>query len=138
MKHVKAFTHEPKIPGVRDGTITQTIRPGRKIKEGDYILYHGWTGRPYRSPWSWRLQVLVTEVVDIDLYTTGRWRPLDAGPRGVWAYWHKLDDLAHQDGIADGQTMGEWFNQMYVLPVLGDEDGAPFQIIRLTIIDEVE
>ena len=57
--HVKSFTYEPKIEGVRRGEIRQTIRPKgkRPVEVGDRILFHGWTGRPYRSPWSWRLPV---------------------------------------------------------------------------------
>jgi hypothetical protein len=48
------LTYEPKIPGVIDGTIRQTIRVGRKFRVGDLVSFHGWEGRPYRSKWSFR------------------------------------------------------------------------------------
>jgi len=34
-KHVRAFTYEPKIEGVRDGSIKQTIRFGHSVEEGE-------------------------------------------------------------------------------------------------------
>ena len=70
-KYVKAFTYEPKIKAVRDGSITQTIRPdpkGSYVQVGDEILFHGWSGKPYRSPWSWRLRVKVTEIMNLYIY----------------------------------------------------------------------
>jgi hypothetical protein len=55
--HILAITYQPKIEGVKNGTIRQTIRPLSKIprKVGDKLILHGWKGKPYRSPWSWRL-----------------------------------------------------------------------------------
>jgi len=47
------LTYKPKIPGVLDGTITQSIRL-TDLKVGDYIAFHGWSGKPYHSPWSFR------------------------------------------------------------------------------------
>ncbi len=64
-KHVKAFTYAPKIPAVRSGECRQTIRTGDKVSVGDEILWHGWTSVPYRSPWSWRLRVTITDVTPI-------------------------------------------------------------------------
>ena len=60
-----SFTYEPKIPSVLSGEIRQTIRkerPKRHIHPGDYILFHGWEGRPYRSKWSWRKKVKVASI----------------------------------------------------------------------------
>lgn len=64
-KHVRAMTYEPKIPAVRSGECRQTIRKGNKVSEGDEILWHGWTGLPYRSKWNWRKRVVVTEAIPI-------------------------------------------------------------------------
>jgi hypothetical protein len=50
------LTYEPKIQGVIEGSIRQTIRPGRKYQVDDEIAFHGWQGKPYRSKWSFRSQ----------------------------------------------------------------------------------
>jgi len=64
-RHVMSITYQPKIEPVKDGRCTQTIRKGRRVAEGDEILFHGWVGRPYRSKWDWRKRVTVTEVITI-------------------------------------------------------------------------
>jgi len=61
--HVMAMTYAPKEQPVQAGTCTQTIRRGEKVNVGDEILFHGWSDRPYRSPWSWRKKVTVTWVM---------------------------------------------------------------------------
>ena len=60
-----AMTYEPKIEAVQDGRCTQTIRSMRKkeIKAGDSILFHGWSGKAYRSEWNNKMRVTVTGVV---------------------------------------------------------------------------
>ena len=58
------MTYKPKLEAVRTGKCTQTIRKGTKIRVGDEILFHSWSGRPYASPWGWRLRVKVYEVED--------------------------------------------------------------------------
>jgi len=70
-KHVKAITYAPKIEPVRDGRCTQTIRKGNKVFVNDEILFHGWEGRPYRTKWSWRKRVVVTDIYDIDIQNVG-------------------------------------------------------------------
>ena len=101
--HYKALTYEPKIPGVRDGSIRQTIRPKPKVEVtvGDTITWHGWEGRPYRSPWSWRKDVVVTEVIPIMVSEGGYlWRPLDVAGHmpHAWDGAH-TNTLAALDGI---------------------------------------
>lgn len=54
MKKILPLTYEPKIDGVINGTIRQTIRKGWKYKVGDQIAFHGWEGKPYRTPWNFR------------------------------------------------------------------------------------
>ena len=105
--HIMSFTYAPKIEGVRNGPIRQTIRKWRKnrtIRPGDYILFHGWKGRPYRSKWSWRKKVRVMEVWPY-WFDEGRVVPQDAkieedGYLPVWR-WNdpRVDELAKRDGI---------------------------------------
>ncbi len=66
------LTYGPKIQGVQDGTIRQTIRPGRKFKPGDEISFHGWEGVPYKSPWSFRFgPYSLHAVLNVVLYPDG-------------------------------------------------------------------
>jgi len=51
-KYNVSLTYKPKISGVVDGTITQTIRKGCRYNIGDWISFHGWEGRPYQSKWN--------------------------------------------------------------------------------------
>lgn len=125
MKHIKAFTYAPKIPAVLDGRCRQTIRPEgkRPVAVGDTILFHGWQDRPYRSPWSWRKEVEVINVIPA--------RVLSAGMlfNGASWHWDELDWLAERDGIdpPTGIELGRLFNSMYSLnPV----NWKHFQIIR--------
>ena len=116
-----AFTAEFKILGVRAGTCTQTIRPiGARPKErGDMLLLHGWTDRPYRSPWSWRIpEIMVTNVMRIKMdfwkgvyfYTLGRWENWDS---------FEVNQLASRDGFTAGAwrhpglAMKDWFFHTY-------------------------
>lgn len=64
-KLVMALTYPPKIDPVFDGRCTQTIRKGRRVAEGDEILFHDWDDRPYRSKWNRRKRVVVDEVYNI-------------------------------------------------------------------------
>lgn len=70
-KLVMAITYPPKIEPVKDGRCTQTIRKGRKVSVGDEILFHGWSGRPYRSKWDWRKRVTITNVESISVSSEG-------------------------------------------------------------------
>jgi hypothetical protein len=164
--HIKALTYAPKIPGVLSGEIRQTIRPTPSpinyrrcatdkeiiamrekvmlaiVREGDYVLFHGWEGKPYRSPWSWRLKVRVYVVLFCKMYKEGisipqpRWGRLTMRTHSLgFMPWSECDALAHMDGIKDGKTMGEVFNSMYVLESYYDNGinqkaTKYFQIIR--------
>ena len=114
-KFVRAFTYAPKIEGVKDGTITQTIRPGMKLRKGDEILFHGWSDKPYRSPWNWRRRVTVTEVRIILIFSDG----FVVENASLIVPWKGLDDIAILDGIepiddhSPGESMGALFNKMY-------------------------
>lgn len=84
--HILSMTYQPKIEGVRNGTIRQTIRiynPKRPFKVGDKLLIHGWEGRMYRSPWSWRMEEVVKELDRLDCDSD------------VWVLWDNYD-LKHE------------------------------------------
>jgi hypothetical protein len=92
MKKILPLTYEPKIAGVIDGTIRQTIRKGWKYKVGDEIAFHGWEGKPYRSKWSFMTgYYTLTQVVNCVIKEWGMvCLSLD--------YWHP-DEIARLDGI---------------------------------------
>jgi len=52
------LTYEPKINGVLNGSIFQSIRVDTILEIGDLIAFHGWSGKPYKSPWSFRTPYL--------------------------------------------------------------------------------
>lgn len=102
--HIKAFSYAPKIPGVLNDTIRQTIRCGRKVAKFDEILFHGWKGKPYREGWSWRKKVVVTEAVPVEIWPFGiLWMGEDKffpeSPKRSPRPWATLDALAKMDGI---------------------------------------
>lgn len=92
------MTYPPKIPKVRDGTCTQTIRFGRKYHVGDEIRYFNWSGRPYRSKW-----ILLTgympliEVIDVYIGNC----TFGYVSSGCGYKWHSpiIDEIARLDGI---------------------------------------
>ncbi len=96
MYHIRSLTYAPKIPKVLKRQCFQTIRRrGKKIIwPGDLILFHGWEGIPYRSPWSWRVLVKVRAVKSMWVFEEGiRYNQQYLIP------WTKLDKLAQDDGI---------------------------------------
>lgn len=96
-RYVMALTYEPKIDEVREGSIRQTIRPwNRRLLNARRLLIHGWEGRPYRSKWSWRLDVEVESVQELHV-TWGGWRWAGSG----WVPWSAPAsvELARLDGI---------------------------------------
>lgn len=125
------MTYKPKIPAVRSGECTQTIRPKskRNIDTGDIILFHGWAGRPYRSKWSWRLTVKISELIDIWVSSGG----ISLDEKGeFFVPWNRryCDKLAERDYIVPptGKALGELLASMYRL---GENNNPePFQIIR--------
>lgn len=106
--HIMALTYAPKIPLVFEEKITQTIRAGHqhRIEAGDSILFHTWEGKPYRSPWGMRLEVVVTKVIPVEVHDTG----ILLGPDIMLAVtpWNELDWLAVMDGIvpSTGEELG--------------------------------
>lgn len=138
--HVKALTYAPKIPGVLSGKITQTIRPylrnapEKAVSSGDFILFHGWEGKPYRSPWSWRLKVQVDSVIYASAYPNGMYLSYAPGfKQRVYSFmpWDcsAADDLAHRDGI-DPATGIELKRVLESLGGKITDAGVGLQIIR--------
>lgn len=95
MKFNLPLTYAPKIPGVLNGTIRQTIRKGRKFRVGDLIAFHGWEGKPYRSKWSFRTGYFeVVKVIDVTIDEDGFWQDVC-----FYQPWFHSDDIARLDGI---------------------------------------
>lgn len=112
--HVMSFTVEEKEVWVRDGLIRQTIRPRstRKPKKvGDNALLHGWKGVPYRSPWSWRFEKRIREVIPIDIDKIGVRR------EGLFFKWNMAYPryLARMDGIIPptGERLWKVLSELY-------------------------
>jgi hypothetical protein len=62
------LTYKPKIPRVLTGEITQSIRIDTDLQVGDFIAFHGWEGRSYHSPWSFRtpyMQLIMAMQINI-------------------------------------------------------------------------
>jgi hypothetical protein len=105
MKRIKRcipLTYVPKIQGVISGTIRQTIRVDSDYQIGDKISFHGWSGTPYRSRWSFRTpyyNIILAEPIRI--LPRGIMWPLDLGV--VWEWDSQLiNDVAVKDGIEPG------------------------------------
>ncbi len=99
--HILSMTYGPKIAGVRNGTIRQTIRvlnPEKPYRAGDKIHIHGWSGRPYRSSWSWRLTVFAQPSARFDAYADRVEDVYNAHRRHDWDS-KTMDHTAQQDGI---------------------------------------
>jgi hypothetical protein len=129
-KYNLPLTYPPKIPKVLSGECPQTIRPGSKFKIGDLVSFHGWSGKPYRSSWSfgsppkyWELRVVKNCV----LMEEGIDNLQFSGSVGFW-YWDELDRLAELDGIEPptGEELGKVLTSYHKIP----EEGLPAQIIR--------
>lgn len=132
-KWVRAFTYKPKIEKVLNFDCTQTIREGRKTSVDDEILFHGWTGVPYYSKWSWRLRIKVSKVKPIKLYKDGLTFLEDYDIYVEKHYtWDELAYLARQDGIAGdplevGSNLGNILKE-YCKQEITDE-GVDYEII---------
>ena len=105
--HILSLTYAPKIPLVKSGECTQTIRihnPEKPKKVGDKLILHPWEGTPYRSRWDWRLETEISEVHLLEFREDGWladypwpwiWPHLDGG----WPSTVELNEIARMDGI---------------------------------------
>ncbi len=93
------LTYEPKIEPVKQGTIWQTIRKGRKYSVGDLIRFYIWEGKPYRSKrHNITGYMILKEVWPITIFHGGISFPSSLGGDDE-ADWRDLDRLAALDGI---------------------------------------
>jgi len=112
--HITAMTYPPKIEAVKSGECRQTTRiynEKNPFKVDDFILIHGWEGRPYHSRWDWRRpKEPITQVIDlIALEHTATFcqNPITGKYIGTGSLktlslpWHDdvMDELARLDGI---------------------------------------
>jgi len=133
--HIMSFTYEPKIDRVWSGEITQTIRRKGKTekKVGDKILFHTWTGRPYRSKWGKRLLVEIEELITIQIFNKGFrvWDEVD----DIWVWYSWIGSfaqhLAELDGI-DPPTGQELARLLFELNK--SKEGEEYQIIRWKVL----
>lgn len=117
------LTYAPKISGVREGWIRQTIRVGRKFRVGDLVSFHGWEGKPYRSKWSFRTPyVMLNDVIPITILPHGFAAPHEFRP------WNLLDTIARLDGIEPptGEALRAVLLGLNPIP----DTGVEAQIIR--------
>ena len=125
--HILSMTYGPKIEGVRNGTIRQTIRkynPKRPIVFGDKLLIHGWEGKPYRSPWNWRIEATV---INTEIHSANnKWFGLELWVNDCAGV---LRQVAARDGIEPPTSLGlkavlEGFHGSFT------DEPVRFQIIR--------
>ena len=118
-----SLTYLPKIPGVCDCSIRQTIRAGGKFEVGDLVSFHGWEGVPYRSKWSFRTPyITLVAVIPIQIYPGG----IEMGEG--YLPWASLDDLARLDGI--DPPIGEALRDVLVTTCKIGEDRIEAQVLR--------
>ena len=123
-KIILPLTYLPKIQPVIEGKCTQTLRTGRRVTIGDLVLFHGWSGKPYYSSWSFKTPYWrVREAWPIKIFPEG----LQVTP-GPVVKWDCLDNLAAEDGIdpPTGEALRDVLLSMHRIP----ENGLEAQIIR--------
>ena len=124
-----SFTYKPKIPGVKSGEITQTIRRPSTRQVGDELWIYTWSGKPYRSPWAWRQRVRLTQVIPFSLSAYG----MTIGDSEVLSpNCIEANRIAELDGIdpPTGQALMSVFRGLYPDDWIGDYD-----ILRWEFID---
>jgi hypothetical protein len=92
------LTYKPKIPGVLTGWITQSIRIDTDLQVGDMIAFHGWEGKPYHSPWSFRTPYCeITLAKEINILENSVYLP--EGMQSINEHDTLMYQLAFLDGI---------------------------------------
>lgn len=129
-KYNSPLTYPPKIPGVLDGSIRQTIRIDSHYGLHDLIAFHGWQGKPYRSPWSFRTKYFeINYVNNIHIVPDGLMFESCVKQGGTYVIpWRMCVAWAHLDGIdpPTGEELGHVLLSMHKIPA----EGSPAQIIR--------
>jgi hypothetical protein len=139
--HILSLTYKPKIDAVKAGICRQTIRrfkPDRPKHPGDKLLLHTWAGKPYRTPWDWRLETPIKEVYVLEMpegtdwgypgeYVLFFWKVL---PPNTWSRAAlDLDELAARDGI-DPPTHIGLEETLMKLNGLDSMIGTAWEVIR--------
>jgi len=129
------LTYKPKIDGVRNGTIRQTIRMGTKYHAGDMVMFHGWAGRPYYSSWDFRTEYFELLEIQNCISTDDGIiiRGVDTLQSNPLIYstglklWGDCDQIAELDGIdpPTGQALRD-----ALIGRNGNIDGKTAQILR--------
>ena len=124
------LTYEPKIQPVINKDCLQTTRAGQKFKLGDLIAFHGWSGRPYWSPWSFRTPYFELDYVNnIQIMQDGLMFESCTIPGVTYTIpWRMCGSWARWDGIVPptGEEYGRVLLSMNKVPITG----LPGQIIR--------
>lgn len=137
MKHILPLTYEPKIADVRDGFCIQTIRPGSESRPknvGDFVMFHGWSGVPYRSKWNWRtpyMKIIDTFYIKfLNITSNNTVALLKELPPGSDRFDRltekQANDIARLDGLDNFENMTNQFKMMYG----GEMFDILFQVIR--------
>jgi hypothetical protein len=107
-----SLTYAPKIAVVQTGDIRQTVRIRRSLvvkRTGDWLLIHTWSGKPYRTPWGWRMKVMLTDVLHLR-YFGNTWRLVIENDEQVlgerWVNDEQMAELAAKDGIVPATRYG--------------------------------
>jgi len=127
-KHCLSLTYEPKIPAVRNGSCTQTIRPLGSVEKhvGDWVMFHGWSDKPYRSPWSWRTSYWELEYTASVKFYPGQMFEVFTVTEPVAYPKEKMDEIARRDWFSDYEVMFQQFRLMYKKKL----ESMIFQILR--------
>lgn len=126
--HSMPMTCKDKLDRVFSGEIRQTIRWGEKYQKGDTLTIFEWTGKPYRSKWGRRIEVLVKSIELIEIRNSG------IGIIGAYAEvpWSDCyaDHLAKNDGLEPptGQHLKEVLFALH--PTRHFQIGEIFQVVR--------
>ena len=116
LKHILPLTYKPKIPDVLGGKCTQTIRPISYTKpknKGDLVMFHGWSGKPYRSKWSFRTPYWEIKCVFDICFIGSVIKKADCNDEFVELSINEMDEIAVFDGFKDIQEMISQFYKMY-------------------------
>jgi hypothetical protein len=108
------MTYGPKIEPVKKLECRRTTRiynEDNPFEVGDFALIHGWAGKPYRTPWNWRLpKMSIVKVIDMLAFehVAGFWQhPITGIPFSTqsvameyYPWQHPImEELARLDGI---------------------------------------